>query len=190
MKKIASCALLVGATGIFCLQVLAQEVPAELRPSVPAGAVSGQAKLTVWGFAVYQATLWVVPGFAESRYEQSPFALELAYLRDFKGADIAKRSIAEMRRQASMTPAQEAVWESQMRALFPDVQSGERITGVNQPGSGAVFWSNGRLLGEVRDPAFAKQFFGIWLSPQTSEPQMRRALLAQAKPSTLAGATP
>jgi hypothetical protein len=28
---------------------------------------------------------------------------------------------------------------------------------------------------------FAKQFFGIWLSPQTSEPAMRRALLAQLK---------
>jgi len=77
-----------------------------------------------------------------------------------------------------------------MRALFPDVKSGDRITGVNQPDTGAVFWINGRLLGEVRDPAFAKQFFGIWLSPQTSEPQLRRALLAHAKTSTPSSASP
>jgi Chalcone isomerase-like len=75
----------------------------------------------------------------------------------------------------------ETRWEAQMRALFPDVKTGDRITGVHQPRTGAVFWSNARLLGEIRDPAFAKLFFGIWLAPQTSEPQLRQALLAQAK---------
>ena len=180
MKKIAACAVLAGATALFGINSLAQSLPPELRSAVPAATLSGQAKLTFWGFEVYQATLWLSPGFVESVYEQSPFALDLAYLRDFKGADIAKRSIAEMRRQAPMTAAQEAAWEGQMRELFPDVKTSDRITGVNQPGIGAVFWSNGRRLGEVRDTAFAKQFFGIWLSPQTSEPAMRRALLAQA----------
>jgi hypothetical protein len=190
MKKIAACALLAGATALFCIKTNAQPLPQELRPTVPAATLSGQAKMTVWGFDVYQATLWVAPGFAQSRYEQSRFALELSYLRDFKGADIARRSIAEMRRQAPLTAAQEADWESQMRALFPDVKAGDQITGVHQPGTGVVFWSNGRTLGEVRDPAFAKQFFGIWLSPQTSEPQLRRALLAQAQAQSPAGTAP
>ena len=110
------------------------------------------------------------------------------YLRDFTGADIAKRSLAEMRRQTPLTLAQESTWEHQMRALFPDVKAGDRITGLNQPATGAVFWRNGRLLGEVRDPVFARQFFGIWLSPQTSEPQLRRALLAPASTSAPVGA--
>ena len=183
MNNVAACALLAGAAGLFGTNSLAQILPQELRLAVPAATLSGQAKMKFWGFEVYQATLWVAPGFTESSYEQSAFALDLSYLREFKGADIAKRSIAEMRRQSAMTPAQETAWENQMRALFPDVKSGERITGVNQPAAGAVFWSNGRLLGEVRDTAFAKQFFGIWLSPRTSEPELRRALLAQAKTS-------
>ena len=34
-------------------------------------------------------------------------------------------------------------------------------------------------LGEVPDPDFARLFFAIWLSPATSEPQMRSQLLAQ-----------
>jgi hypothetical protein len=155
-------------------------MPQELRDAVPEATLAGQARMTFWGFDVYRATLWVAPGFADASYAQSPFALELFYLRDFKGADIAKRSIAEMRRQTPMSPAQEAAWEGQMRALFPDVRTGDRIIGVNQPATGAVFWSNGRLLGEVRDAAFARQFFGIWLSAQTSEPELRRALLARA----------
>lgn len=192
MKNIAACAILAGATGLFGINSQAQSLPLplpqELRPAVPAATLLGQAKLKFWGFEVYQATLWVGPGFAATDYAQHPFALDLAYLRDFKGADIAQRSIAEMRRQAPMTSTQETAWENQMRALFPDVKTGDRITGVNQPATGAVFWSNGRLLGEVRDPAFAKQFFGIWLSPQTSEPELRRALLAQVKTSAPVGA--
>ncbi len=190
MKSIASCAVVAAATGIFCLQAQAQPLPQELRGDVPTATLSGQARMTFWGFDVYQATLWVAPGFTEAAYERSPFALELAYLRDFKGADIARRSIAEMRRQAPLTAAQEAAWETQMRALFPDVKAGDRLTGVNRPGTGAAFWSNGRPLGEIRDPAFAQLFFGIWLSAQTSEPQLRLALLAQARSPVPAGTAP
>ena len=186
IKNAVACAMVAAAACLHGLAAQAQALPQELRASLPTASLSGQARFKFWGFEVYQATLWVAPGFSAPAYDQSPFALELAYLRDFKGADIARRSIAEMRRQAPVTPmtaAQEAAWKTQMRALFPDVKDGDRITGVNQPGTGAVFWSNGRLLGEVRDPLFAKLFFGIWLSPQTSEPPLRRALLAQDKPT-------
>jgi hypothetical protein len=188
MKNAAVGAALV-AGALFCLQARATPVPQELRAALPTASLSGQAKMTFWGFDVYQATLWVAPGFVDSAYGQSAFALELAYLRDFKGADIARRSIAEMRRQAPLEAATQARWEARMRALFPDVKAGDRITGVHQPGSGAVFWSNGRLLGEIADPAFATLFFGIWLAPQTSEPQLRQALLAQARPGAV-GSTP
>ncbi|MCY1163831.1 Chalcone isomerase-like protein [compost metagenome] len=190
MKNVAACAILALTGCLYGLRIEAQPLPQELRPTLPVASLSGQAKLKFWGLEVYQATLWIAPGFAESAYEQSPFALELAYLRDFKGVDIAKRSMAEMRRQAPISQAQATAWENQMRALFPDVNTGDRITGVHQPATGAVFWSNGRLLGEVRDPAFAKLFFGIWLSPQTSEPQLRRALLAQAISPAPVGAAP
>ena len=64
-----------------------------------------------------------------------------------------------------------------MKQLFPDVQAGDRITGVHRPGVGARFHVNGRLAGEVRDADFARLFFAIWLSPRTSEPQLRAALL-------------
>jgi hypothetical protein len=190
MKTAIACVMLGMIGGFHGSQIQAQPLPQELRSILPVASLSGQTRLKFWGFEVYQATLWVAPGFSPEAYEQSPFALELAYLREFKGADIAKRSIAEMRRQTPMTPAQETLWDSQMRALFPDVNPGDRITGVHQPATGVAFWRNGRLLGEVRDPMFAKLFFGIWLSPQTSEPQMRRALLAQAKSPASPGAAP
>ena len=180
MKYAAALATMAVAGCLLGQPAQATAVPQELHAVLPTAALSGQATLRYWGFDIYQATLWVAPGFVDSDYAQSAFALELAYHRALKGADIAKRSVAEMRRQGPISAEEHARWEEQMRTLFPDVQSGDRITGVYLPQRGAMFWSNGRLLGEIRDATFAKRFFGIWLSPQTSEPRMRQALLSQA----------
>ena len=62
------------------------------------------------------------------------------------------------------------------------MKPGDRIMGLYQPGSGAVFRFQGRTVGEVADPEFARLFFGIWLSPQTSEPRLREALLPTREP--------
>ncbi len=152
-------------------------------PSVSAALAEKQAvastRLRVWGFEVYDARLWARTGFEMSRFEQQPFALELAYLRNFKGADIARRSIDEMRQTGSLDETDATRWLAAMTALFPDVQRGDRITGVHVPGTGARFYLNDRLLGEVGEDRFSRRFFGIWLSERTSQPRMREALLAQ-----------
>jgi hypothetical protein len=140
-------------------------------------AALGQARLRVWGFQVYDATLYARAGFDAQRFEEQRFALELAYLRAFEGGDIAQRSIDEMKRLATIDEATAARWLEAMRRLFPDVKAGDRITGVHVPGIGARFYLNGRLLGAVDDDAFSRQFFGIWLSPRTSQPAMRETLL-------------
>lgn len=137
----------------------------------------GSARLRYWGFDVYDATLFARQGFDIQRFEDQRFGLELSYLRSFKGSDIAERSIEEMKGLAAIEPVQARRWLSAMSALFPDVQRGDRITGVHVPGSGARFYLNGQLLGEVADDAFSRLFFGIWLSPKTSQPRMRETLI-------------
>ena len=176
---VAACALALGLLG-----AVARAAPSELAQPLPQAALAGEATLRFLGFAVYQARLWVEPGFDANSYAQQPLALELAYLRSFKGSDMARRSLAEMRRQGPLDEAQAQRWQAHMQALFPDVQAGDRITGLHQPGFGASFWMNGRWLGALNDPVFSKYFFGIWLAPQTSEPQLRQALLASTAPAS------
>lgn len=147
---------------------------------VPAGWVAaGQARLSVWGFEVYDARLWVEPAFRATDFAAAEFVLELSYLRSFEGQAIAKRSLDEMRRQGEIPPAQAAAWLQAMTRLFPDVRKGDRITGIHRAGR-ARFFHNGKLLGEMDDATFSRRFFGIWLAPETSEPGMRSALLANA----------
>lgn len=169
--------MVTGATACFGMQTPAAwqtpEAPQELRLLQPQARLSGRSTLRFLGLDIYEGRLWTEEGFALAQYERHPFALELAYRRALSGRRIAERSVVEMRRQADFPASLAAAWQQRMEALFPDVQAGDRITGVHLPGVGARFWFNGQLLGEVRDAAFARHFFGIWLSPQTSEPQMR-----------------
>lgn len=181
MNYAAARTLLGGAFILCCLQSHAQVLAPEMRNVLPSVTLMGQAKMTYWGFDVYHAGLWVEPGFDAGQYHQARFALSLTYLRSLQGSEIAKRSIVEMRRQGPMTAQEEDSWEGHMRDLFPNVNAGDNLTGVHVPGRGAEFWSGGRKLGEVRDAAFSQRFFGIWLSPQTSEPALRHTLLSGVK---------
>jgi hypothetical protein len=61
--------------------------------------------------------------------------------------------------------------------LFPDVEKGRKLAGVNLPGTGARFYFDGQLLGSIDDPAFARAFFAIWLDERTKAPQLRESLL-------------
>lgn len=180
--------LITGATGLAAgfglgaarwarAQVAA---PVEVARELPGAQWAGSARLRYFGFNVYDATLWVTPGFTAARYARHALALELTYLRALSGSAIAERSLTEMARAQDIAPAQASRWLTAMQAAFPDVRAGDRLTGLHSPTQGARFWLNGQAQATVADPEFSRLFFGIWLSDGTSEPQMRRALLANA----------
>jgi len=174
------------ATGLaaWSASPLAQHPPPtpwpEVADQLPDAVYSGSARLHFWGFEVYDAQLWIDPNFRTSRLGAHPLALSLTYLRTLRGETIAERSITEMRRQGPLSVAQEAQWLAEMTRVFPDVAANDRLTGLWQPGQGARFWFNAAPRGTIADDVFAARFFGIWLHEATSEPDMRRALLAKA----------
>ena len=159
---------------------LAQAVapPSELATELPGARLSGGGRLTFFGLQVYDARLWVTSDFKAASFERAPMALELVYARKLVGSLIADRSLEEMRGQSEPAPEKAARWLASMKQIFPDVASGDRLTGVHVPDSAARFFLNGKFVGEIRDAEFARLFFGIWLSPRTSEPKLRNALLA------------
>ena len=160
--------------------------PSDISATVSGARNIGGARLSVWGFQVYDARLWIEPSFTAENYLQRSFALEINYLRNVSGESIADSSLKEMRGIGDMTDAQADKWLISMRQLFPDVKKGDRLVGIYKPGMGAMFTFNGQPAGELRDREFAELFFGIWLSPKTSKPQMRLQLLGQASNGTAA----
>jgi hypothetical protein len=151
------------------------------HPQLPGSRLSGQATLRFFGLQVYHARLWTPVTFQFDTLGPQPLVLELEYLRSLKGQAIAERSIQEMRRGGPFTDEQAARWQAEMARIFPDVKSGDRLTGVHKPGEGAAFWFNDQPVGLIADPVFSRLFFGIWLAPTTSEPAMRDTLLGLAR---------
>jgi hypothetical protein len=173
----AAGAALAGAARANTPPAGAHPTPGEVASQLPGARLHGQARLRFLGMSVYDARLWAGVRLQAADWAQHPLALELEYLRNLNGVQIAERSLAEMRKQADIAAADAERWLGAMKASFPDVRAGDRITGLLLPGRGVRFFVNGSPKGEIPEPEFARLFFGIWLSPRTSEPALRDALL-------------
>lgn len=156
----------------------AAPLPPEVVEALPAARLQGQGSLRMLGLRIFDARLWLdAPWRGEAPAQ--PLALELRYARALSGARIAARSIQEMRGIGPFDEAQAVRWEQALRRLFPDVEAGQRLTGVWRPGAATRFAHDGRWRGQVDDEAFGPLFFGIWLSARSSEPALRERLLGR-----------
>lgn len=175
----------ITASAVNTSSAWAQTIPAypqELAAELPNPQLAGSARLRFFGLDIYDAKLWVGPGFRAASYAQHILGLELTYLRALSGRAIAERSLKEMRRASAIASDVEQRWLASMLEAFVDVQSGDRLTGLHSPAVGAKFWLNGQPRAMVRDAEFSRLFFGMWLSDTTSEPRMRAELLARIAP--------
>ncbi len=155
------------------------DAPAEVRSELAGATLIGQGRLRYFGLHIYDAALWGKDSAGDLSLDTDALGLELRYARSLKGPLIAERSLKEMQGVGDVSAEQSLRWLQDMQRLFPDVAAGDRLTGIHRPGEGARFFLNGRLSGDVRDAAFSKLFFSIWLSPRTSQPQLRLALLGK-----------
>jgi hypothetical protein len=159
--------------GFYALPTVASDIP---RKYIPDAQEVGKARLTYLFWDVYDATLYAPKG---KWSEQAPHALTLSYLLELEGKKIAERSVEEMQKQGFKDKKKLADWQVQMEKIFPDVKKGSQLTAIFTLGQETRFYKNNRqFIGSVADPEFGVQFSNIWLSEKTSEPEMRKELLA------------
>ncbi|WP_236176150.1 chalcone isomerase family protein [Pseudomonas qingdaonensis] len=146
------------------------------RADLPDAVLVGSAEFRTWGLDIYTARLWA-PGARLN--ESDGFALEITYRRAVSRERLVEVSLEEIQRLSAtpLTAGQRDQWQAQMQQAFVDVEAGMRITGVYVPGLGCRFYVGERLQHEVRDQAFARAFFAIWLDPRSRYPDLRRQLL-------------
>jgi len=154
-------------------------VPLHISSELGDARLSGQGSFRWFGLKIYDATLWVEKtGFQPGSPTSSKFVIDLTYARDLYGERIAQSSIGQIRQLGFGKAGQQAEWLEKMKSLFPNVHEGTHISGVHLPGKGARFYLDGKMLGEIDDPEFARAFFSIWLDERTSAAKLREQLLA------------
>ena len=172
MKALLGACLLLAA-------MLAQAMPGALRGNGAAAEAWqewGSGEMRWFGLALYDATLYV----AGKEVERAPLALHLRYRRDIPRERLVQASIDEMRRLGA-DAAQLKRWEVDLKRVFPDVVSGDSITGIRLPGQGVRFFYRDVASGDIADPEFGRWFFAIWLDPRAHSPALRERLLQGPK---------
>lgn len=184
--KAAACFLVCGVT--LALSAYTNDSDAEIAvkqasdivtDAIPSSVFCGQGEMRFMMWNVYNAELYTAKDTpcGDLTYAH---ALKLTYKMNFSGADIASRSVKEMRGLKDDATTDEillAAWHKEMRALFPDVKEGDAITGVYVPDEEMKFYLNHDLIGAISDKRFGKKFLAIWLSEYTSQPDLRATLL-------------
>jgi hypothetical protein len=136
----------------------------------------GEARLKVLFWPVYDSRLFTADG---SYYDgKRPVRLEIEYLRDISSKNLIERTADEWQAQG-LNHQRQNQWLAQLTTLWPDVSRNDVITVELDALDHSTFYRNGEILGSVADPAFSQQFIAIWLSPNTSRPALRRALIGQ-----------
>lgn len=134
----------------------------------------GEARLSVLFRDVYDSRLYTEDG--RYREGQRPLRLEIRYLMDFKVDTLVEQTAKEWDHLKVDHPNRKD-WLKQLHALWPDVDKGDTITLELGDNQASHFYLNDVPLGSVDDAAFGRHFVAIWLSPDTSRPRVREALL-------------
>ena len=160
----------------LAVPAVAQTLPSAAAEILPSAREAGGGAFRYFGLLVYDAKLWT----AGPRFDaEATYALGIRYARNIKGLKLAEESVKQWRGMRYGFEDRYEAWEAEMRRIFPDVKPDDELVGVHLPGKGAQFYFNGKPAGAVADGAFARAFFAIWLDERTTEPGLRRALIAE-----------
>ena len=167
-------ALLVLVLLLTPIGASALSLPEPVARSFPDLRLAGEGRLRWFGLHIYDAALWI----SGVRWNgEQEFALDIRYARDVESRKLVQTSLDEMRRLGFADERRLGRWGHEMTRVLPDVRKGEHITGVNRPATGVEFYLQGRLVGTIADPEFARAFFAIWLDARTREPDLRQSLI-------------
>ncbi|WP_329602005.1 chalcone isomerase family protein [Sansalvadorimonas verongulae] len=135
----------------------------------------GKTRLNILFWSIYDIELLTQDGF----YSQGrlPLRLKITYLRDFTADSLVEQTSKEWRALGITTP-KTIRWMAALQSIWPDVSEQDSLELHVDCDSVSRFYFNGMLVGTIADKQFAPAFVAIWLSRKTSQPEMRRELLA------------
>lgn len=171
-----ACLLVVGAPSAPASNALTESAEASLQ-ALQSLQKCGEAKLSVLFWDVYESALYTPTGSWEPSVR--PLRLQIRYLRDIAAKDLVKQTRKEWEAQSLSHPSHPE-WLATLETLWPDVTKGDLLDLYVDENNISTFYFNGEKLGEIGEPLFGEHFAGIWLSPNTTRPELRAALIGKS----------
>jgi hypothetical protein len=160
---------------LFLPPIQARAAPPEIANVIKSDKPYGEGHMNFLFIKAYNARLWTD---APTWSMDSPCAMEITYGMGFDTDDLVDRTIKEMKNvDPGLSDAEIAKLTPELNKVYPPVKSGDRLVALYIPGKPIMFSHNGLATGSIAGDDFAKDFLGIWLSPSTSSPSLRKELL-------------
>lgn len=140
-----------------------------------------QSVLTYLWADVYAAAFYAPTKASARQAVSTPLTqrLELYYFRNIDSQDVVKAAWVTLERQHDAATLQRLRPElDALHATFKDIQPGDRYALNFTAGSGLTLEINGKVAFTSQNPALARAYLGIWLSPDGLSDELRTSLLA------------
>ena len=143
----------------------------------------GQNLIFIWGGS-FKVFLWRVYDVRLlSDYQKfswsNDLVLEFNYQRALKKNAVIEASAKEMRRQKGVTEKQLSKWQTYLQLAIKPAEKATKASLYWTAEGRITFYYDGVKTVTIEDADFARAFLNIWLGPDTSEPELRRALLGK-----------
>ena len=135
----------------------------------------GNAKLSILFWDIYQSALYTPSGKYASEVMSDEIVFRIQYLRDITAKSLIERTI-EQWRYLKIVEGQYEQFLPKLNLLWPDISSGDTLT-LHLNKNRSLFYFNNTFIGSIDDPTFGSLFLSIWLSPNTSQKDLRAELL-------------
>lgn len=178
MNKTARTFLLVGAlmaasyAGVAHAATSADQTALSTAARVPEPPLVGSGTFRWYGLRLYEIE------YRETPDACTPRMLRITYARRVPADRLVEATLEQWREIGLNDDPSLRGWLRQIRTIWPDIEPGDVLMlQVDQDGVSHFFGTEG-YLGTIPDPAFGNAFIAIWLSPDTTEPTLRKQLLA------------
>ncbi|GIU13268.1 hypothetical protein TUM4261_27320 [Shewanella sp. c952] len=136
----------------------------------------GRGEMEWWWFTLYRARLLTVDG----EYHQGtyPMVLEIEYYQDIPSKRLLEATVDQWQ-HLQLDQSRQLQWQASLSELWPDVNEGDTLSLQVLSPESSQFYFNGKPLEELMPEGFSEDFLAIWLSSQTSRPELRKQLLGE-----------
>ncbi len=138
----------------------------------------GSAKLRVLLWNIYESALYTPTG--EFKGIAPGLALEIEYRRN-----ISKRAFIDYTREEwqkqSLYKDQSELWLASLNDIFPSVKKGDSLVLRVNDSMASEFYFNDEFIGQITNANFTEEFLAIWLSEQSSYPDLRNQLVGDSR---------
>jgi hypothetical protein len=135
----------------------------------------GETTFSILFWDLYKSKLQTTSGKYPIECETDTLIYNINYLADISGKDLIERTV-EQWQHLGINPETYQVYLPVLENIWPDIEDGDTLS-LHVINNKSMFYFNNDFIGEIVQPEFSQLFLDIWLSKNTSEPELRLELL-------------